>query len=67
MEETEKRTTISFYCYFPVEDPKTFRDELYAQFYALKVFGRIYVAHEGINAQLSVPESNFEAMKQVLY
>jgi len=67
MEETEKRTTISFYCYFPVEDPKLFRDELYQQFYALKVFGRIYVAHEGINAQLSVPESNFEAMKQVLY
>jgi UPF0176 protein len=33
----------------------------------LKVFGRIYLAHEGINAQLSVPESNFESLKSYLY
>ena len=67
MEETELRTTISFYHYFPIEDPKLFRDELYKQLVELKVFGRIYVAHEGINAQLSVPRSNFEAMRDCLY
>jgi len=67
MEETELRTTISFYHYFPIEDPKLFRDELYKQLVELKVFGRIYVAHEGINAQISVPQSNFEAMRDCLY
>jgi UPF0176 protein len=34
---------------------------------ALKVFGRIYVAQEGINAQISVPSSSFEALRQYLY
>ena len=67
MEESELRTTISFYHYFPIEDPKIFRDELYRQLVELKVFGRIYVAHEGINAQISVPQSNFETMKNCLY
>ncbi len=65
-EETEKRTTISFYHYFPIAEPKQFRDEFYKALNALKVFGRIYVAHEGINAQISVPESNFEAFKNYL-
>ncbi|ULQ57794.1 rhodanese-related sulfurtransferase [Flavihumibacter rivuli] len=66
-EETEPRTTISFYQYFPIEDPQQFRDELYKHLYELKVFGRIYVAHEGINAQISVPSPHFEALKQYLY
>src|SRR6478736_5804624 len=67
MEETESRITISFYCYFTINDPKSFRDWLYKNLFALKVFGRVYIAHEGINAQVSVPESNFETMKQLLY
>jgi UPF0176 protein len=66
-QETEFRKTISFYHYFPVPDPKLFRDELYKNLDALKVFGRIYIAHEGINAQVSVPESNFEAFRSYLY
>lgn len=65
--ETEHRTTISFYQYFTVIDPQQFRDELYKALDALKVFGRIYIAHEGINAQISVPESNFDAFKNYLY
>jgi len=65
--ETEHRTTISFYQYFPVEDCKQFRDELYLNLDALKVFGRIYIAQEGINAQISVPDSNFDALKNYLY
>lgn len=67
LEEKEFRKTISFYHYFPVDDPKLFRDELFKNLDRLKVFGRIYVAHEGINAQISVPESNYEAFKSYLY
>lgn len=66
-QETEPRTTISFYQYFPIAEPEQFRNELYKNLAALKVFGRIYVAHEGINAQISVPQSNFEAFKTYLY
>lgn len=67
LEETEPRTTVSFYKYFHIADPQAFRDELYLEFYALNVFGRIYIAHEGINAQISVPESNFEKFRDELY
>ncbi|NTS42246.1 rhodanese-related sulfurtransferase [Flavisolibacter sp. BT320] len=67
LEEKEPRTTISFYHYFPIADPQQFRDELYRNLQALCVFGRIYVAHEGINAQISLPDSKFEAMKDYLY
>ncbi len=66
-EETEPRITISFYQYFPVADPQQFRDELYAGLNALKVFGRIYIAQEGINAQISVPEGNVPAFQGYLY
>ena len=65
-QETEPRTTISFYHYFFIEDPKQFRDQFYQSLDELKVFGRIYVAQEGINAQISVPQSNFEALKKYL-
>lgn len=65
-QETEPRKTISFYQYFPVDDPKAFRDTLYKHLDELKVFGRIYVAHEGINAQISVPASNFTAFRSYL-
>ena len=65
-EETEPRITISFYRYASVEDPSSFRDEFYQNLNELKVFGRIYVAGEGINAQVSIPESNFEKFKEYL-
>lgn len=65
--ETEPRITISFYKYFNIIDPQTFRDEMYVKFFDLNVFGRIYIAHEGINAQISVPESKFEQFKETLY
>lgn len=65
-EENEFRITISFYQYFFIEQPSLFRDELYKGLYDLKVFGRIYVASEGINAQISVHESQFENFKSFL-
>lgn len=67
MEEPFKRITISFYCYFPISDPVAFRNEMYRHLESMKVFGRIYVASEGINAQISVPDSAFENLKTYLY
>ena len=66
LQETENRITVSFYQYTFIDDPKAFRDACYFQLNELKVFGRIYVAHEGINAQASIPESNFERFKTYL-
>ncbi|HVI43813.1 MAG TPA: rhodanese-related sulfurtransferase [Chitinophaga sp.] len=65
--EAFKRVTISFYQYAKIEDPQAFRDQLYEAFFKLEVFGRIYVAHEGINAQISVPEHHYETFRERLY
>src|ERR1700722_3970935 len=65
-EETEARTTLSFYRYFPIADPTIFRDELYLGLNRLSVFGRVYVALEGINAQISVPASGFASLQAYL-
>lgn len=61
------RTTISFYCYFKIEEPPVFRDELYKQLKQLDVLGRIYLAQEGINAQISVPTALLESLRTYLY
>lgn len=60
------RTTLSFYRYVRIADPATLRNALYAEWEALGVLGRIYLAHEGINAQLSVPTHRFEAFRQAI-
>jgi UPF0176 protein len=65
-QDTTPRTTISFYRYFKIEDPQAFRNALYRQLSELKVMGRIYLAHEGINAQVSVPTTHVDAFKTLL-
>lgn len=60
------RTTISFYRYFPIDQPGQFRDELYLRLQELGVLGRIYIAQEGINAQISVPTANLDAFRNYL-
>ena len=50
-----ERHTLSFYKYTEIKNPFAFRDELYAKLQALGVLGRIYIACEGVNAQISVP------------
>ena len=65
--ETEPRVTFSFYRYAHIADPASFRDACYERWAALSVFGRVYVASEGINGQVSVPASNFDALKDELY
>ena len=61
------RTTISFYNYTSIENPGEFRDHLYQVFSSLGVLGRIYIAKEGINAQISLPTARLESFKAFLY
>src|ERR1700750_720099 len=67
LNDPTSRTTVSFYCYFKIPEPEVFRNSLYKGLHAIGVMGRIYLAHEGINAQVSVPAENFEAFKTYLY
>ena len=62
-ENSQERITLSFYKYFKLGNPSLFRDHLFIVWSNLDVLGRIYVAKEGINAQLSVPKENFEKFK----
>ena len=66
-QETEPRVTVSFYKYHSIENPETFRDELFARFAEIGVLGRVFVASEGINAQTSVPQSKFNDLRDYLY
>ncbi|MCC7029756.1 MAG: rhodanese-related sulfurtransferase [Chitinophagaceae bacterium] len=66
LNETFRRITISFYKYFSVSDPQAYRDDLYKAFKELDIFGRIYIAAEGINAQISVPEFNMTAFESFM-
>jgi UPF0176 protein len=56
--ENFKRKTISFYKYVILSDLEQYRDSLFDQWRQLGVLGRVYVAQEGINAQISVPDQN---------
>ena len=60
------RLTISFYKYAHIGNPQIFRNHCFIHWNELDVLGRIYVAKEGINAQLSVPAVNFQAFKDHL-
>jgi UPF0176 protein len=62
----EDRLTLSFYQYAQIGNPQLFRDYLFLHWDRIDVLGRIYVAHEGINAQLSVPAKRFEQFKAQL-
>ena len=59
-EEKFERTTISFYRYIIINDTEEFRNQLYIKLSELNCLGRIYVAREGINAQMSVPTYNMD-------
>ncbi|MEM9916678.1 MAG: rhodanese-related sulfurtransferase [Bacteroidota bacterium] len=63
----EQRITLSFYRYHQIAAPEQFRNELYLTLDNLGVYGRIYVAAEGVNGQISVPVSNFERFRSKLY
>ncbi len=60
------RLTLSFYQYAKIGNPQVFRDHLFITWNTLDVLGRIYVANEGINGQLSLPADRFPEFKEHL-
>ena len=62
----EPRVTLSFYQYARLTNPAFFRDHLFQRWSTLGVLGRAYVAREGINAQVSVPQATFDLFEQEL-
>lgn len=67
LESKIKRKTLSFYQYAQIKNPPFFRDHLYSILSECDTFGRIYIASEGINGQISIPEEKFVAFKETLY
>lgn len=65
--ETFKRITVSLYKYVTIENTTEMRECLFLMWERLDCLGRIYIANEGINAQMSVPEHNFDQFKKELY
>ena len=63
-QESFKRTTLSFYKYVIIEDPSALRKKLFIKWDDLKIKGRIYIAKEGINAQLSCPQPSWNQFIQ---
>lgn len=61
------RKTISFYRYVRINAPQEMRDQLYQEWSELACLGRIYIAEEGINAQMNVPEHNWDRFVEMLY
>ena len=55
-----ERITLSFYKYASIKNPSKFRDDLFIFWNSIDVLGRIYIANEGINAQLSLPKKNLK-------
>lgn len=61
MRDGIQRRTLSFYRYVTIKDPDAFRMRLMQRWGDYGCLGRIYVAHEGINAQMSVPVKHWDA------
>ena len=60
------RMTCSFYRYVNIDNPNALRDELYKEWIELNVLGRVYIAEEGINAQISIPTPKFDTFIELL-
>ena len=66
LKETFKRKTCSFYRYVKIDNPQSMRNILYKEWLELGMLGRVYLAKEGINAQISVPETNWKNFIEML-
>lgn len=66
-EDNTPRQTISFYCYFPITNPNDFRNIWYQELTAFGILGRIYIAEEGVNAQISCPTQNIDKFRNFIY
>ena len=65
--EKFNRITLSFYKYTNLSNLENLRDEIFLKLNNLKTLGRIYIAEEGINAQISIPDYNLDNFTKVLY
>jgi UPF0176 protein len=65
-ESKEARTTLSFYKYARIGNPRLFRDHFFILLDRLRVLGRIYVSYEGVNGQISVPDKKLEALRAAM-
>lgn len=63
--QTEAFTMVSFFSFHPIANPREASAELYKIWRPLKALGRVYIAKEGINAQMAIPSNVFEYFKNV--
>ena len=61
LKDRRPRRTVSFYRYVKIDDPAAFQAKLLQQWGDLECLGRIYVAEEGINAQMNVLIEKWDA------
>jgi UPF0176 protein len=66
LNDATPRQTISFYLYTSIADPQAFRDQWYLALKDIGILGRIYIAREGVNAQISVPLANIDGFRNFL-
>ena len=67
VEEEFNRLTVSFYKYIKLNKLDILRDELFLSWRKLNILGRVYIANEGINAQISIPENNLPEFKKIIH
>lgn len=63
---TSSYTTISFYRYVVIEDPQAFRLRFCDLCEKYECRGRVYVAREGVNAQMAVPTAWFTSFAEAI-
>lgn len=58
-------TMLSFYSFARITNPEDFADQLRSLWTPFRALGRIYVAQEGVNAQMAVPTNVFTDFERV--
>ncbi len=62
----KERLVLSFYQYANILNPEIFRNHIFIEWNKMDILGRIYVAKEGINAQISLPSINLKLFQNHL-
>ena len=57
---------VSFYTFTPIKHPVVVAEELQREWGKMGIIGRTYVANEGVNAQLAVPDMLLPMLRQHL-
>ena len=64
--ELFERKIYSFYRYIKIKDLNNFRNQIYTRLLEINILGRIYIAKEGINAQVSVPDNRWDEFIDII-